>query len=211
MEIKKINLPKKVGKAYIIDDVFEYHDIRNIYSAVLNERYTFTQMSEPFSNVKNTRLAVHLEPGEGVEPLLAKTAFKILKKFKMHKDFQISEMYVNMADAMTVTLPHTDRPEGCWTLLYFPNYEWDIKYGGQTNFIDADMEIVGAVIPRPGRFILFKANILHQATPPTFYCPFKRFTIAFKLDPIFEQDPEGLEQSEPEGEKYVTTNSCWNK
>lgn len=204
MEIKKIKLPKKLGKAYIIDDVLDYGTIRYVFNNISGMRYTFTQMSEPHSNIMNTRLAVHVDPDTEIYELLCDTSHKILKKFKMHKDFEISEMYVNMSDAMTTTLPHTDRPKGCWTLLYYPNYEWDIKWGGQTNFI-LDSEIVASVIPKPGRFILFEANLLHQATPPTFYSPYKRFTIAYKLDPV-QILPEEIPV---EKEEYVTTNSCW--
>jgi hypothetical protein len=212
MEIKKIKLPKGKGKAYIIDNYFSYFDTRFIYSSVLQGPYTFTQMSEPLADITNTRLAHHIEDEDNpVNPLLRKAVDDIVKEILPKKELAPSEIYVNIADAMTTTLPHTDRPPECWTLLYYPNLEWDIKWGGQTNFIDHEtMDIMAAVIPKPGRFILFQADILHQATPPTFYAPFKRLTIAMKLDP-YEMLPEGDYTNETiEGKEYVTTNSCWN-
>jgi hypothetical protein len=215
MEIKKIKLPK--GKAYIIDNLLSYSDIRFIYSSVLQGPYTFTQMSEPLSNIQNTRLAHHLEMEDNpVNDMLEKALRKILKKTKVKTELIASEIYVNIADAMTTTLPHTDRPAGCWTLLYYPNLEWDIKWGGQTNFIDSEtMEIMAAVIPKPGRFILFQADILHQATPPTFFAPAKRLTIAMKLDPFESLTEEEMALSEKtirkyEEKEYGTTNTCWN-
>jgi len=212
MTVKKVKLPKEIGKAYVIDGALSYGEIRSIYSGSLAGEYTFTQQSEGLSNIANTRLARHIgngdsELGEHFAILLDRVMNKFKEEHKFDTALMASEIYINMSDAMTTTLPHTDRPKGCWTLLYYANYEWDIKYGGQTNFLDDNMEILAAVIPKPGRFILFEANILHQATPPTFYCPFKRLTIASKLDPI-EDFPEN-EYNEIKDE-YVATNTCWN-
>jgi len=211
MEIQKIKLPKGKGrgKAYIIDNYFSYFDMRFIYSTVLQGPFNYTQMSEPLSNIRNYRFSQHIEGGDNrVNMLLRKAVDDITQKILPKKQLTPSEIYVNIADAMTVTLPHTDRPKECWTLLYYPNIEWDIKYGGQTNFIDQEtMDILAAVVPKPGRFILFRADLLHQATPPTFYAPDKRLTIAMKLDPYEILDNNEHETKEKD---YVTTNSCWN-
>jgi hypothetical protein len=173
-------------------------------------------MSEPLADITNTRLAHHLEGEENpVKDILIGALKRITKKVKLKDEMHPSEIYVNIADAMTTTLPHTDRPPGCWTLLYYPNLEWDIKWGGQTNFIDPEtMDIMAAVIPKPGRFILFQADILHQATPPTFYAPFKRLTIAMKLDPFEGLTEEEMALSnktiqEYKEKEYVTSNTCW--
>jgi hypothetical protein len=218
MEINKVKLPKGKGKAYIIDNVFSYERLRFLYQGLLKGPFNYTQFSEPYSSIPNIRFSHHLslEEDREVYDALFQTMKKILKKFKLHKKFFPSEIYTNIADAMTTTLPHADRPKECWTLLFYPNIEWDIRWGGQTNFIDEDtMDIMASVIPKPGRFILFKSDILHQATPPNFYCPYKRLTVAFKMDPIEELSPEEMALSnktikEYEEAEYVTTNTCWN-
>lgn len=214
IKIKEMALPPEVGKAFILDNVLDYGAIRNIYNELTAIPYTFSQKSEQHSLIPNTRLAHHIEPDTEFSDVLVSAVDKIIKKVRkkdklaLPDDMQISEIYANTADAMSTMLPHTDRPKGCWTLLYFANYEWDIKWGGQTNFIDGSAtEILGSVIPKPGRFVLFEADIVHEATPPTFYAPYRRFTIAFKMDilDIAEEPAANIVK-----EEYVTTNSCWN-
>jgi len=223
-KIRKIDLPDGVGNAWIIDSALKYERIRFIYNEIQAGPFMFQQMSEPHSSIPNTRMSMHLDPDWDVTSFLEDFAGRILKAVRktepkgsivrknIKEGFVVSEMYVNIADAMSVMLPHCDRPQGHMTLLYYPCIEWDIKYGGATNFLH-DGEIVASVIPKPGRFILFDADIEHQATPPNFYCPHKRYTIAFKMDPSskFQEPQELLDETIEQGSKCVETNTCWKK
>ena len=204
MEIKeiKLNMGTTKSKAYVIDSVFSYEEIYSLYGLLLEGPFEYSQMSDGQSDIKNARMSMHLETVDN--PLLNLYRAKmdsIIKKLDLG-DFQIAEMYVNISDAMSITLPHADRPKDCWTILYYPNYDWDIKYGGQTNFIDNNQEIIASCIPKPGRFLVFRSDMLHQATPPTFFSPFKRLTLATKLEPREIQD-QGKEDI------HAATNTCW--
>jgi hypothetical protein len=217
MEIQKFKVNGK--KVFVIDNILNHNKIRRIYTTAKNMPFTFTQRSDRENlEINNTRWAYHLDLEDSIEyqrfAFLFEAYNKIVEKKKILKRMKISEIYINIADAMTVTLPHTDRPAGCWTLLYYANHEWDIKWGGQTNFINEFTgEIELACIPKPGRFALFEADILHQATPPVYYSPYKRVTIPFKLDPTVNPE-EILEsiQKENNGNSNPivgNTNSCW--
>jgi len=226
MEIKKIkiNAGTKKRKIYIIDNILSYNEIKSIYTSALESPFGFMQKSDGHNLIENTRFAYHITPEDSATRFkkLFRAQEKILKKLKI-KNMRPADVYINIADAMTPTLPHTDRPEGCWTLLYYANFEWDFKWGGQTNFYNTTTgEIEIACVPKPGRFALFQADILHQATPPTFYCPYKRLTIPFKMDPAapFDpNDPAGHGEGFPiqnskvnngiTSPEYRESDSCW--
>jgi len=59
--------------------------------------------------------------------------------------------------------------------LYYAVEEWNIEYGGETQFV-VDDEIRG-VFPFPNRMVMFDANILHRATA---FRTGHRFTLAVK-------------------------------
>jgi len=204
MEIKKYKVNGK--KVFIVDDVLEHHDILTIYRNALNLPFKYSQVSDDLSHIPNTRFAFHMseEYHEDFIPLW-EAQHKILKKLKLFDKLSTADVYVNLSDCMTPTLPHTDRPKGCWTMLYYANSDWDIKYSGATNFIHND-EIVLSCAPKPGRFAVFQADILHQALPPTFYSPYKRVTIPFKMDIM--DITEVIEEQEAKVEK-TTSNTCW--
>ena len=76
--------------------------------------------------------------------------------------------------------PHRD--DGSFTLLYYPNPEWNDAWDGETVFYDHKGEIATAVRPRPNRMILFDAGTLHAGRAPSRACPVLRVTVAYKLD-----------------------------
>ncbi len=63
--------------------------------------------------------------------------------------------------------PHSDHtsPEAM-SLLYFANCDWDPSWSGETKFFDTQgEEILRAVLPRPGRGVLFPSRMVHCASP----------------------------------------------
>lgn len=74
----------------------------------------------------------------------------------------------------------TDSPLGnCWTAILFMNEYWDINWGG--DFITVkDNEIYKASMATPGKFVLFRADLLHGARPVSREAQFPRIAIAFQ-------------------------------
>ena len=62
--------------------------------------------------------------------------------------------------------PHIDShsPSGVTYMIYV-NPDWDVTMGGETIFID-NGEIIGSVVPKFGRLLMFSGDILHSARPP---------------------------------------------
>lgn len=81
--------------------------------------------------------------------------------------------------------PHMDdAAAGRFTLLYYPNPEWQDGWEGETLFYDADGEIALAVKLRPNRAVFFDSRILHNGTAPSRACTGLRVTVAYKLERI---------------------------
>ena len=83
-----------------------------------------------------------------------------------------------------------------WTAILYLNDFWDINWGGETILTDGK-EIIKSFAPTPGKFILFKSNVLHGPRPVSREAPYPRFGLAFqcKTDDSNIQKFSGLEVS----------------
>lgn len=64
---------------------------------------------------------------------------------------------------------HKFVPAAC-TTIYYANPHWDPEWHAETIFYDRDGEIAAAVIPKPGRIVIFDSLIHHSATSPARFC-----------------------------------------
>lgn len=96
------------------------------------------------------------------------------------------------------TLGHQDcESPKCLTFLYYANLHWDSDWGGETLFYDEHWDARLAVTPKPGRLVLFHANMHHRTGVPLRDCPHSRLTVSVFLRDrehfltrTFEEDPE---------------------
>ena len=97
--------------------------------------------------------------------------------FSIKPDRVIVNMY-NHGDSSWL---HTDGGDNtCWTAILFMNEYWDPNWGGDFVMVDHEGEILHACAPTPGKFILFKGNILHGARPVSREAQFPRMGVAFQ-------------------------------
>ena len=78
-----------------------------------------------------------------------------------------------------------------WTAIVFMNEHWDINWGGDFALAEGN-ELIQAFAPTPGKFILFKGNLLHGARPVSREAPYPRFGVAFQC--INDSNIQGLSQ-----------------
>ncbi len=94
-------------------------------------------------------------------------------------------MQLNSSFPSTIDKLHWDKipyqDEESYTNHYYANSKWDVKFRGKTLFYNDQQEIITGIIPKPGRFVVFKSEIYHSARPPQSNCPYYRFSIAIKL------------------------------
>jgi len=77
---------------------------------------------------------------------------------------------------------HPNAEEGNYTAIIYLNREWTPSCQGETILYNIKgTEIIKAVIPKPGRMLLFDSRIPHQARPPNRSIDDLRITMAFHL------------------------------
>ena len=75
---------------------------------------------------------------------------------------------------------HRDCEEtNAWTVILYLNDSWDINWGGETILTDGK-EILKSFAPNPGKFIIFKSNVLHGPRPVSREAPYPRFGLTFQ-------------------------------
>lgn len=68
-----------------------------------------------------------------------------------------------------------------FTLVVFCNDHWATSWGGELVFYDHQKEnIIKAVLPKPGRIVIFNGHVPHSARSPSAGCDRLRMTLAFK-------------------------------
>jgi len=92
--------------------------------------------------------------------------------------------YTNVASFGDMLFTHTDCLPGQHdlTALWYLCERWDVEWGGETMFYDAHDEVALAVVPRPGRLVIFDGAIKHAGRPPSRICHFPRYTFAIKFE-----------------------------
>jgi len=99
---------------------------------------------------------------------------KLEDKCPFIRQLKLYRMYINCFAPSENPYFHTDGENGI-TFLYYPNTEWNLNDGGETQFL-IDDNIYG-IIPLPNRLVMFPANIWHKATS---FRNHHRFSIAIK-------------------------------
>jgi len=99
--------------------------------------------------------------------------FTLCIKEKCKIDNLPHRAYINLFFPHEIPYYHIDG-DGI-TFLYYPNLEWKLNNGGETQFF-INNEIKG-IPPIPNRAIIFAGNILHRATS---FRDTARFTLAIK-------------------------------
>ena len=100
------------------------------------------------------------------------------------EDYRAYRAYTNVASYGDMLFSHTDCLPGQHelTALWYLCEHWDLEWGGETLFFDDADEVVGAVIPKPGRLVIFDGAIRHVGRPPNRICYAPRYTFAIKLE-----------------------------
>jgi hypothetical protein len=104
---------------------------------------------------------------------------------RMKLDLTLINVYAIGTTTDRVGFSHVDWTPALehWTALYYVNPIWKSNWGGETVFYtdDKETDILKAVMPKPGRFVVFNAAIPHRSSPPTSVFRGLRTSISFKL------------------------------
>jgi len=95
---------------------------------------------------------------------------------------EIARIHVNCLPYGDLLTTHEDgEPGAALTGLYFGNAEWRSEWQGELIMCDPDGESLYAILPKPGRIVLFPGEIPHRAGAPSRACYTHRLTIGHKF------------------------------
>ena len=165
---------------YVIDQMLPDNYVREFYKTVSSMRMQRAEETLAGDNYPIFSVDFAPEKFEKLE-LIGKTSRKLLLDFFPSDKFNLQRSYVNMCHYGDVALPHRDCKVGVnnITVLYYVNAEWKHSWGGETMFYE-NGESKAAVLPKPGRFVIFRGAIEHSGTIPSRICSVSRLTLALK-------------------------------
>lgn len=146
------------------------------YHKVLEYQYFTGLVHEIFSSKRNNNFSLYTDEIENAICQQVYTIFddKIKKQFPEMANYKLYRMYVNCFSPNENPYFHIDGETG-HTFLYYPQDDWKLDDGGETQFfID---ESIHGVLPLPNRIVKFDACIKHKATS---FRNRHRFTLAVK-------------------------------
>lgn len=170
MDLKTIRIPG-AESAIMVDGEFTPDEIRTNWEALVSRRDFRVRLSpKPFRSphVFSTQYGL-----DANDPLLCRLA--AVAEHVWPRPIKLDHGNLTLTFFGQTTTIHADSLSGAEfrpaaaTLLYYANPSWDPEWHGETLFY-ADRDVVGAVLPKPGRIVVFDAAIEHAATPPTRLC-----------------------------------------
>ena len=166
---------------YIIDDVFSQDEIEAFYEYVsdlpFHKREKSTSYDEfPIFSTDFVPDRFETETYVGVK------ARQLVDQYiEDAGSYKLFRAYVNLSNYGDMEYPHYDCPldRKDITVLYYVNKEWHYKFGGETMFYSRKDSRI-AVLPTPGRFVIFPGNIEHLGSIATRVCRQPRLSLALK-------------------------------
>lgn len=159
-----------------VDSFFTEDQLRSINDMAASG-WSF-QISEERNTCENKLPFLYLELDrdfieEELDPLLKKT---------LDVDFRIERAYLNgQWNGRDGNFHTDDDSEDALTVLVYLNSEYDLEWGGFTQFIDLEKGISVVETPQFNRALVFKGNNLHKSYAFCYQnCPM-RVTLAIKL------------------------------
>lgn len=166
---------------YIVDDIFSKEEIDAFYEYVAELPFVRKEKSiagDPFPIFSADFETVPFEE----QTYVGRKAKELLQEFIPDADkYRLFRAYVNLSTYGDVEYPHydCDAVKQDITVLYYVNNQWARQYGGETMFYE-DHDSRLAVLPTPGRFVLFPGNIEHMGGVASRICKFPRYSLALK-------------------------------
>lgn len=151
------------------DNFFTKKEHQIILDYCLDCEYTYGETDS--KNHKPTGMVHNIPEQSEIYQLIQnkiETSIPAISQMKLYR------MYVNCFAPSENPYFHTDGETG-YTFLYYPQENWKIDDGGETQFL-IDESVYG-VFPLPNRIVKFDASILHRATS---FRDRHRFTVAIK-------------------------------
>lgn len=168
---------------HIVDGLFKPDFVAMLHA--IAKRFAFRLDDSDTAETAHIRHWRHdLEPDfiEGhpvLKAWLARIERKIAELFPGGSG-RLKEVYCNNHGYGDHQHAHQDALSGL-TVLYYVNADWQPDWQGETLLFERSHDAHHAVAPRPGRLLMFPANILHRGGTPSRSCVERRLVLVAKF------------------------------
>ena len=124
---------------------------------------------------------------------------RLLADIKNYDMLRVDRVYANAQTSDNRSDIHVDAHfENCYSVMFYATVHWPKEFDGETIFYTDDDEIYSAILPKPGRVVLFNGKMPHIGRPPNPILNGRRMTVVWKLVP--KEDVE----------KWIPVENNWN-
>lgn len=179
LENKDSNLLKVNNQdIFVLDNALPHYYLDKLFTFCRNSSFTPDHGSSELKVTQDARFVSYLNETD-LESIEYKTILKsLLPKFKIKK---VLDSYINVYNVGAFNNPHTDTSlNNHWSILVFPNTEWNNLWGGETKFYNQGQCYNYTVDYVPGRIIIFDSRLQHHALTINHSCPVSRYSLVFK-------------------------------
>jgi hypothetical protein len=188
-ELILLNLANSLDqkRLFVIEDnLYDTESCKNIYSYFKEINWSFdgknlTEKSQKWNYNLNFK---HIN-----EQNFLNISDSLLKKHGLNRIFKFKRAYASANTYGFSGEYHVDdgakEYNEILTVMFYLNHDWNLDYGGETFFLNHNKnEIEHAVIPKPGRAIIFDGFIQHGPRPLSKFCDELRMVLTFKYELI---------------------------
>jgi hypothetical protein len=168
----------------VYDDLVAAAETKRLTDAFLSGSFVCDEVATDETYfARHWQLSIPLETARQL--VVFRPTLEALRDFPGCAQYRVLRVYCNHVAYGDMLFTHTDVHDGGQglTALWYVAPEWNVEWGGETMFYDANMDGVACVTPRPGRLAIFDGRIRHVGRPPNRNCYAPRYTLAFKLEP----------------------------
>ena len=168
---------------FVVDSLFDEQLVRMAHHFL--SRLEFTLSDYDTEETKHTRhwkheLYLNNLPTIPVLPALISRIVTVTTEMHNSRKLRLKRIHCNVHLYGDLQYPHTDLKPGV-TALYFANPYWEVNWMGETVFYNREGEPLYAVIPKPGRLLVFDGEIAHRGGVPSRECFEPRISLALKF------------------------------
>ena len=167
------------GQVIVLDGLFSADLTRSVYAFLRTLPYRLTE-----TDTDEAAYAPHWTAELPVAMAAAKPLFQhciqLTTELMSSTAITLRRVHANLHMYGDMQFPHTDLAGGV-TALYYANPYWNEEWLGETIIYDEHREPAYAVAPKPGRLVVFHADIVHRGGVPSRECHEPRISVAFKF------------------------------
>ena len=180
-----------IGKRaiFVVDGLFDEQFIRMVHHYMSRLQFALSGYDTPQTKHLlhwNHEFDLENLPSIPLIPELVSRTVAVSTELFSSSRLQLQRMHCNAQNYGDMQNVHTDLTPGV-TALYFANPLWETDWMGETIFYNDDNEPLYAVIPKPGRLLIFTGDIMHRGGVPSRQCLAPRLSVAFKF--VIESGP----------------------